>query len=45
MGQRARKMAMEQFTVDVMTSQYEQLWKKVLSEERSPRLRVPRPQD
>jgi glycosyltransferase involved in cell wall biosynthesis len=45
LGQRARKMALEQFTVNVMTSQYEQLWKKVLSEERSPRLRVPRPRD
>ena len=45
LGQRARKMALDQFTVDVMTAQYEQLWQKVLNEERSPRLKVPRPQD
>ncbi len=45
LGQRARKIALDQFTVDVMTAQYEALWQKVLSEERSPRLRVSRPQD
>ncbi len=45
MGQQARKMAIEHFTVEAMTAQYEQLWEKVLSVERSPRLRVSRPRD
>ncbi|MCY7320291.1 MAG: glycosyltransferase, partial [Phormidesmis sp. CAN_BIN36] len=45
LGQRSREMALRHFTVEVMTAQYEQLWEKVLSVERSPRLRVPRPRD
>ena len=45
LGQQARKLALERFTVEAMTASYEQLWEKVLSLPRSPRLQVPRPRD
>ena len=45
LGQRARKLALERFTVEAMTTSYEQLWEKALSVARSPRLQVPRLRD
>ena len=45
MGRRGRVIAIEQFTAAQMAKRYEQLWHKVMSMPRSPRLCVPRPRD
>ena len=45
LGQQARKLALERFTIEAMTTSYEQLWEKVLRVPRSPRLQVSRPRD
>lgn len=45
MGERARQRAIANFTVERMTHHYENLWKKVLSNPRTPRLWVRRPRD
>lgn len=45
LGQHARELALAHFTSEAMTQQYEQLWEKVLSLPRRPRLWVPRPLD
>jgi glycosyltransferase involved in cell wall biosynthesis len=45
MGQRGRTVAMANFTAPHMAKRYEEIWQKVLSMSRSPRLFVPRPHD
>ena len=45
LGQRGREVAVAHFTVEHMAANYEQLWYKVVSTPRSPRLLVPRPRD
>lgn len=45
LGQRARDMAVANFTVEAMTQRYEQLWKEVMARSRAPRLQVLRPRD
>jgi glycosyltransferase involved in cell wall biosynthesis len=45
LGKQARKIALEQFTVEAMTAQYEQLWHQVRSGPSAPRFRVSRPKD
>ena len=45
MGQRGRAIAVEHFTAAQMARRYEQIWQKVLSLPRSPRLAVARPRD
>lgn len=43
LGQRARQTALQHFTVDAMVTQYETLWRSLLTQPRHPRLRVPQP--
>ncbi|MBC7969708.1 MAG: glycosyltransferase [Verrucomicrobia bacterium] len=45
LGQQGRTVAVEHFTAVQMAKRYEQIWQKVLSLPRSPRLHVPRPRD
>jgi glycosyltransferase involved in cell wall biosynthesis len=45
LGETARKMALHQYTVEIMTTQYEQLWHHVRSRPPTPRLYVSRPKD
>lgn len=45
LGQQAREMALRQFTVEAMTTQYEQLWETIRSRPPAPRLHVSRPKD
>lgn len=45
LGKQSREMAIAHFTVEQMTARYEQLWFKLLTVPRMPRLRVLRPRD
>jgi len=45
LGQQARAIAAKHFTAEQMTAQYEDLWYRVLTHPRQPRLRVARPPD
>ncbi|MBW4469912.1 MAG: glycosyltransferase family 4 protein [Stenomitos rutilans HA7619-LM2] len=45
LGQRGRDVAMAEFTASQMAKRYEEIWQKVLSIPRSPRLSIPRPRD
>jgi glycosyltransferase involved in cell wall biosynthesis len=45
LGQRAREVAIAHFTVESMTKSYENLWQKLMTMPRSPRIQVPRPRD
>jgi glycosyltransferase involved in cell wall biosynthesis len=45
LGQQAREMALRHFTVEAMTTQYEQLWHDLTRRPRSPRFWIPRPKD
>lgn len=45
LGQQARAIALKHFTVQAMTSQYEHLWRSLLTRPRTPRLRIPQPKE
>lgn len=45
LGQAARAMALQRFTVDVMAQAYESLWEQVLASPAKPRAFIPRPRD
>lgn len=45
LGEQARQRAAQMFTAEQMTAQYEQLWRKLIASDRSPRLWVKRPKD
>jgi glycosyltransferase involved in cell wall biosynthesis len=45
LGERAREMAVRHFTVEAMTTSYENLWRSLINQPRHPRLMVPRPKD
>jgi glycosyltransferase involved in cell wall biosynthesis len=45
LGERAREMAVRHFTVEAMTTSYENLWRNLINQPRHPRLVVSRPKD
>lgn len=45
LGQQARLAALENWTVEAMTTKYERLWHDLLTAPANPRFRVPRPKD
>lgn len=45
LGQQARQLAVDRFTVEAMTTRYEQLWSKLITLPQRPRWQVPRPRD
>ncbi|MBF2026746.1 MAG: glycosyltransferase family 4 protein [Oscillatoriales cyanobacterium C42_A2020_001] len=45
LGQQAREMAVAHFTVEAMTTRYEQLWRSLIVRPAAPRWCVPRPKD
>ena len=45
LGKQARELALAHFTVESMTTAYEQLWDKLCTMPRKPRFRIPRPKD
>lgn len=45
LGKRGREVAVNRFTVEQMTANYERLWYKLVTAPQAPRLRVPRPRD
>jgi len=45
MGENARAIALQHFTAQAMTAQYEELWRSLLSKPRSPRLYLPQPKE
>nr|WP_255527170.1 glycosyltransferase [Oculatella sp. LEGE 06141] len=45
LGQQGREVAVARFTVQQMTTRYEQLWRSLQTTPPTPRLRVPRPRD
>lgn len=45
LGKQAKELALAHFTVESMTTAYEQLWDKLCTVPRKPRFRIPRPKD
>jgi glycosyltransferase involved in cell wall biosynthesis len=45
LGQQGRAVAIAHFTVETMSTRYENLWQKLIHTPRSPRLHIPRPRD
>lgn len=45
LGQQARAIALDRFTVQAMTTQYEELWRSLLTTPRKPRFRIPQPKE
>ncbi|MBD1909213.1 MULTISPECIES: glycosyltransferase [unclassified Leptolyngbya] len=45
LGQNARAVALQHFTIQSMTAQYQELWRSLLTQPQVPRLRVPQPKE
>lgn len=45
LGQNARAMALQHFTVQAMTAQYERIWRSLLTNPQAPRLRILQPKE
>lgn len=45
LGQNARAMALQHFTVQAMAAQYENIWRSLLTKPQAPRLHIPQPKE